>query len=258
MTIVPMCIGTALLISIPLFAQTPPISRAEYDQQMASLQKKEFQLREDIAQEQASILQLKKKIEASRERITALRQKKLALVGINENGLVQLQEEMHGLEEGLNRLLEAADDEFINDAGRFQMFLEQFETLKQKPATRLRSIKPGIEKISLKISQAETRYISLAEQNAAAKEQENAVIEPVSSSGAPESYTVSNRAGTPETLYGIASKMYGDPYQWIRIYNANKSTIDSNFNRLRKKSELKSIAEPSDLIFPGQVLVIPR
>ena len=258
MTIVPKCFGTALLISIPLFAQTPQISRAEYDQQMASLQKTEIQLREQIAQEQASILQLKKKIEASRERIAALRQKKLELVGITESGLAELQGEIRQLEDGLGRLLSAGDDEFINDAARFQMFIEQFETLKKKPATRLWSIKPGIEKISLKITQAETRYLALAEQNAAAKEQENAENKTVSSSGAPESYTVSNRDGAPETLYGIASKMYGDPYQWIRIYNANKTVIDSNFNRIRKKSELKSIAEPSDLIFPGQVLVIPR
>lgn len=258
MTIVPMYIGTALLISIPLFAQNPPISHAEYDQQMASLQKTEIQLREQIAQEQASILQLKKKIEASRERISALRQKKLELVGITENGLAELQDEIKGLEDGLRRLLRVGDDEFINDAGRFQIFLEQFETLKKKPATRLRSIKPGIEKISRMIAQAETRYLALAEQNAAAKERENTENQTVSSSGASESYTVANRGGAPETLYGIASKMYGDPYQWIRIYNANKTVIDSNFNRVRKKSELKSIAEPSDLIFPGQVLVIPR
>ncbi len=258
MTIVPMCIGTALLISIPLFAQSPPISRAEYDRQMTSLQKKEVQLREQIAQEQASILQLKKKIEASRERITALRQKKLELVGITESGLAQLQNEMRRLEEGLSRLLSGGDDELIKDAEQFQIFLGQFETLKKEPATRLRSIKPDIEKISRKIARAETRYLVISEKNAVVKQQENAESQIASSSGAPESYTVANRDGTPETLYGIASKIYGDPNLWVRIYNANKTVIDSNFNKVRKKAALKSIAEPSDLIFPGQVLVIPR
>lgn len=43
------------------------------------------------------------------------------------------------------------------------------------------------------------------------------------------------------SLWGIAGKVYGDPTQWPKIYQANKGLIGSNPN----------------LIHPGQVLVIP-
>ena len=53
-----------------------------------------------------------------------------------------------------------------------------------------------------------------------------------------ESYTV-----VPgDHLWGIAVRAYGDGYQWVKIWHANKATI----------------ANHPDLIFVGQTLTIPR
>ncbi len=63
------------------------------------------------------------------------------------------------------------------------------------------------------------------------------------SSKPPDSYTVGTWAKNRDCLWNIAKKseIYGDPWQWKKIYLANKNKI-----------------KDPDLIYPGQVFKIPR
>ena len=257
---VPAGIGTTLLLCIPLFAQHTSLSRSEIEQQMQTLQTREQQLREQIAAEQTTILSLKKKIETSRQRIASLRKKKLEMVGITEQGLAEFSRRVKHLEQELSLLLRSGDDEFVADSIRFQTLVAQAGKVKNNPASRFRSLRASIDAISRSVSSAQERYEGLREvrETAAEPVADARPAEEVAASLTGTTYTVMNGDGVPETLYSIAGKVYGDPFQWVRIYEANKAVLDSNFNRIRNRTELKSIAEPSDLIFPGQVLAIPR
>jgi nucleoid-associated protein YgaU len=259
MLCVPKCIGTALLISIPLLAQKA--RRAEFEKQLSALQLQEQSFREQIALEQTAILDLKTQLEASRNRIAATRQKKLAFLGISESDLVEYSNKAQRLDKDLNRLLNCTESELLSDTVLFQTYVQQAEHLRKSPVFRLRSCKPVLTGIVQNISALEQRYSSLQDNS----EQEKPATAEVSYASAPptypdnqNTYTVTNENGKPETLFSIAAKVYGDPYKWDVIYRANKSVLDKNFNRFQKSAALKTIAEPSDLIFPGQVLAIPR
>ncbi|MBN1757249.1 MAG: LysM peptidoglycan-binding domain-containing protein [Chitinispirillaceae bacterium] len=253
--------GITLLICIPLFAQKAPLTRSEIEQQIHSLQTREQQLREQIAEEQASVLSLKKKIEASRERIVSLRKKKLEVVGLTENSLAEFSGRVQRLEKETSTFLSADDDRFLADSINFQSLVQKAQKVKDHPASRLRSLRTSVAAISMNISTAQQRYTSLRKALDTAAESAIAETETdtkTSSITTGNTYTVMNSDGVPETLFSIAGKVYGDPNQWVRIYQANKDVLERNFHRIRDRTKLKRIAEPSDLIFPGQVLVIPR
>lgn len=255
---VPKCIGTTLLLCIPLFAQEQSLTRAQFDEQMTSLQKKEQQLREQIASEQTSIIELKERLDATRNRIRTVRKSKLSLVGLTENGLADFTSRAKQVQRELTRLMSIEDSDFLADSASFQSLKTNAETIVHHRGARLRSLRPVIDTILQNIAAAQIRYQSLTTQ-----ENQNEVAEETVESEEPSfreqtTYTVENRDGVPETLYGIAEKVYGDPQRWVRIYEANKPVIDRNFNKIKGNTALKTIAEPSDLIFPGQVLTIPR
>ena len=64
-----------------------------------------------------------------------------------------------------------------------------------------------------------------------------------------------------ECLYRISGYdfVFGDPAKWPYLYRANQSIIDKGFNRFKdRRGESCKYSRAADLIFPGQVLDIPR
>ncbi len=71
-------------------------------------------------------------------------------------------------------------------------------------------------------------------------------------------YKVKEKPGDRETLSKMALRLYGDPKLWTKIYDANKTKIDSYFEKLKKRNPDFKYKEPQDLIFPGLDLTIPK
>ena len=267
MNYVPKFFGAVILLSIPLPAQKKSVSRQEFQKQIAVLQSKEQGLREQIAQEQAVILDLKKRVEQTRERITRIRQQNLSLLGITESDVsVTLQNAQH-LDKSIGSFLEKSDSEIVADTIQYFQCILQLQELRLSPASRLRKVGKILENIDINVAAADERLLKLRERI----KTQDSITENVVAESIPETsslikdkpavqntYTVQDSAGKPETLYSIADKIYGDPFKWLLIYQANKAVIDSNFRRFQKGGGSLTITDPSDLIFPGQVLAIPQ
>ena len=73
-------------------------------------------------------------------------------------------------------------------------------------------------------------------------------------------YTVRLIPERRDCLYRIAEypEIYEDATQWPRIYRANQGQIDAGYNRYLQRVEEPKYSRAQDLIFPGQVLDIPR
>jgi len=67
-------------------------------------------------------------------------------------------------------------------------------------------------------------------------------------------YTVRLIPDRRDCLWRIAEydHIYNDPWQWPRIYQANKSILSDNLENSQ------GYTRPEDIIYPGQILTIPR
>jgi nucleoid-associated protein YgaU len=264
-------LGTILIFGISLSADQPAISYSEYEKQLTDLQSRDQQLREQIAREQATILDVKNRIESSRKNIDDLQRKKLETLGITPADVEAAVRSLDSFIQDASVILNLPDAEFRGDSLKAAGCRARLTVLTTNPACRLKTLEKR------KLSAAElTGEIEKRLRKPAAVQ---AITEPqtapaaqigvapagavtatssASSSDGSASYVVRQNGGNPETLFDIAQQVYGNAYLWPRIYQANKNNIDKNFNRFRKSQGKTRITDPSDLIYPGQVLVIPR
>lgn len=72
-------------------------------------------------------------------------------------------------------------------------------------------------------------------------------------------YTVPVREGNPMTLYSVAREVYGDGTQWKKIFDFNRERLERAWERYQKRpTRDPRIDKAEDLLFPGQVLKIPK
>ncbi len=254
MNIVPQCIGTVLLLSISLRAESP-LSYVEFEKQLSEFQNRDQKLREQIAEEQANILDIKNQIESARNRISDIRKKKLDALDITAEDVTAASSEVSQLHQELTSLQGLTDEQFKQDSSRLNLLKNRIQVLLSNPASRLRKIAIQLGAVVELNESCERRMATLLAPVVDTLKKRIAVenVEPSDTS-----YTVQRVDGKPESLFRIAAKVYGDPMQWPKIYQANKTTIDRNFHRRYKNSKPSIYTDPSDLIFPGQVLAIPR
>jgi hypothetical protein len=269
-------LGIFLITGISLSADPPVLSRAEFEKQLADAQARDQKLREQIAAEQASILDIKKKIDNSRKNIDDIRLKKLEVLGITSDDVETTSRIFDQFIQDVSASFNRPDAEFLNDSQGVRFFINSLDTLLRYPACRLKALGSRTQTATELVnacSQRLQKLISAVVSESAQKKPAasapsvvTAVASPetqatgsaVSSNG-PATYVVrSTEGGKTETLYSIAQQVYGNAYLWTRIYLANKKDIDKNFDRFRNVQKRNRIAGPSDLIYPGQVLVIPR
>jgi hypothetical protein len=243
---------------IPLLAQTP-LSSEEYEKELLEFQNRDKKLREQIAQEQAVIFNLKKNIASSQQHIKEIQQKKLSILGITSDDVSTTADAITLLQNNVTGLLNYSDQRFLEDSSKVPNFRMHVVNLHSNPATRMPELSKKFKNLSQLVDQCEKRLNQLL-----VTMQTNVQPEPDKETGqTPEpdegtSYTVKEVKGDPETLFSIAQKIYGDPLQWRKLYKANKATIDSNFKKYNKSNKVQVYSDPSNLIFPGQVLTIPR
>ena len=75
-----------------------------------------------------------------------------------------------------------------------------------------------------------------------------------------DTWIVKSEGNKPESLYKIAGypEIYGDSYKWTLLYQANKELIDQNYQKYANIKKDSTDINPQDIIFPGQILKVPR
>jgi predicted RNase H-like nuclease (RuvC/YqgF family) len=224
------------------------ITYKEYEEQLASAQQREKTAKEEIAQEQAKIESTKQQIAELEQKLADVQKEKYALLGITEQDVTMAETEISSIKSDLERLLSLTPEDLLKRKSEISALERRIAAVKAKPVAYLWKIADGINGLAQLVDQLKSRMQMAGE---AAK--------PVSDKAT--SYTVKLVPDNRECLYRISGYdvVFGDPAKWPYLYRANQSIIDRGYNRFKERmGSTCKYARAADLIFPGQVLDIPR
>ena len=213
------------------------MSMESYEIALANALQREKVAKEQIAQEQAQIESLKQQIADVEQRIAATIQEKYDILGITEQDIIDAENEIASIREKLELLLGLMPDELMTRFSEIKECESRIAALKAKPVSYLWRIRDQIIELESLLERVKANLPDKLAQ-----------------------YTVKLIPERRDCLYRIAeySEIYEDPTQWPKIYRANKSMIDGRYNSYVRNVEESKYSRPEDLIFPGQVLDIPR
>ncbi len=232
-------LSVCFLLSIPLFAKSADteMTYEEYEMKLAEVQQREQTAQQEIAQEETRIAELKQQIAEIDERIAAVIQEKYDILGITEQDVIDAENELASIRQELELLLGLMPEELANRIKDLETQEARIAALKEKPVSYLWRIRDQIVEVE---ALAERVRANLPDK--------------------PMQYTVRLIPERRDCLYRISEyeEIYGDPAQWPTLYRANKGLIDGAYERYQRNVEEPKYSRASDLIFPGQVLDIPR
>jgi len=254
MRFVPFFLGTVSLLCIPIAAQTAR-TYPEYEKLLSEQLTRDQTFREQIAQEQALIIDYNVKIKESRERIEKLRQQKYSLLGATSVEVDQARSTLVNCSETVNSLISISDKRLLSEQGRIDSIRGALDAVSTLPAIGHPKLWKMLVSLKAQIDTIDQRVALLLEQDKAEPEEKPQLTK---SAVASASYTVTKRLENPETLHSIAANVYGDASRWREIYRANQESLDRQFKTFNRTAKRTAIVTPSDLLLPGQVLVIPR
>jgi myosin heavy subunit len=247
--VVPACIFSLVVVA---FAEGQ-LTYKEYEEQLASVQQREKVAKEEIAQEQAKIESTKQQIAELEQKLADVQKEKYALLGITEQDVAAAESEIASIKSDLEQLLSVTPEELLKRRNDVAALESRIAAIKAKPVAYLWKIADGINSLTQLVDQLKSRM-----QMASAAATEAAKPAATDKAG---SYTVKLERQNRECLYRISGYdfVFGDPAKWPYLYRANQSIIDRGYNRCKEKrgSSFK-YTRAADLIFPGQVLDIPR
>ncbi len=228
-----------LLAAAPLLAKSADteMTYEEYEMKLAEVQQREATAQQGIAEEEARIASLKQEISDIDARIAAVIQEKYAILGITEQDVIDAENEIASIRQELELLLGLMPDELAKRINDIKTQEARIKALKAKPVSYLWRIRDQI--IDLE-SLLERVYANLPDK--------------------PMQYTVRLIPERRDCLWRIAAyeEIFNDPVQWPTLYRANKSLIDAGYERYQRNVEEPKYSRAEDLIFPGQVLDVPR
>jgi DNA repair exonuclease SbcCD ATPase subunit len=246
----------AVSLCIVLFQATASaqstMTYKEYEEQLSSVQQREKAAKEDIAQEQAKIESTKQQIAELVQKLADVQKEKYALLGITEQDITAAETEIASIKSGLEQLLSITPEELLKQKNDIAALEGRVAAVKAKPVAYLWKIADEINGLTQLVDQVKSRM-----QMASASAQEAA--RPASDKAT--SYTVKLVPQNRECLYRISGYdfVFGDPAKWPYLYRANQSIIDKGFSRFKDRRGVScKYSRAADLIFPGQVLDIPR
>jgi nucleoid-associated protein YgaU len=232
------CLSVCLLLSLSaVAAPATEMTYEEYEMELASAQQREKVAKEEIAQELASIEQIKNQLADLDTQIAAVIQEKYDILGITEQDVIDAENEIASIRQELELLLGLMPEELEKRINDIKTLEARINALKDKPVSYLWRIRDQIRDLE-------------------------GLLERVKSNlpDKPSQYTVRLITGRRDCLYRIAEyeNIYNDPTQWPKLYRANKGVIDAGYERYVRNVEQPKYSRAQDLIFPGQVLDIPR
>jgi nucleoid-associated protein YgaU len=235
---------------------------------------RELVIREEIALEQVKIENLKQDIQTCSEKVDGAKKKKLTLLGTDEQGYLAVCSTLDNILFQLQTFSSAGISDMVQNQQIIDSLFNSSDNLKKTTRyVRVDSLAAkmrAIEEIHNKLANAVNEYLKKSSVPLSTENTDTILtkqlpdsneIHRIPSDGLVDSWTVSSEEGKKrESLFKIAGypQVYGDPYQWKKIYSANKELIDNNYKRYQKLQSADASINPQDVIFPGQVLKIPR
>lgn len=232
------CVSVCLIFAVSsMGAAKTEMTYEDYETELASAQNREKAAKEEIAQEQAKIESLKQQLAEIDAQIAAVIQEKYDILGITEQDVVNAENEIASIRQELELLLGLTPDELEQRINDIKALEARISALKEKPVSYLWRVRDKIRDIEALLERVKANLPDK-----------------------PSSYTVRLVPERRDCLYRIAQyeNIYSDPTQWPKIYRANKGLIDASFQRYQRLVEEPKYSKSEDLIFPGQVLDIPR
>lgn len=226
-----------MMVPLASYAAKTEMTYEEYELALANAEQREQQAKEQIAEQQAAIDSLKQEIQNIEEQIAAVIQEKYDILGITEQDVIDAENTIADIRQKLELLLGLTSEELAERIEELETQEARIDSLKQEPVSYLWKIRDKIEEL----------------ENLAQRVRANLPDKP-------HQYTVKLKPGRRDCLWRIAEyeNIYDDPSEWPKIYRANKSLIDSDYESYRRNVTEPKYDRAQDLIFPGQVFDIPR
>jgi nucleoid-associated protein YgaU len=209
--------GLSLLVNANTAFSQEKMSMEDYEAQLAQWQQRETDAKAAIARIEAEIEALKADISQADADITACWDEIYSMVGSDEAGVKAFINDLKGLQSRVNGLMALSPEELFRRKGELAEIEAEFAKMKENDMYALSSVRNVGAEVEAGIAQLKAKM-------------PKAVY---------DDYIVMRG----DYLWKIAGKsdIYGDPYQWMRIYSSNKDMI----------------SDP-DLIYPDWVLKIQR
>ena len=231
---------------MPLYAAIAVLTYNQYETQLTQALEREKTAKQQIAGEQSGIESLKGQIADLEQKIAALQTEKYSILRITEADVASAQNEIAYIAQAMDELEALSPEDLLKRKNDVDAAQVRIDALKRKPAALLWKIRDRVGPLSDRLERIKAR---LGQQPPAAP-----VAEALSS------YTVKLVPGNRESLSRIASYdfIYGSAVKWPTLYRSNQSIIDNKYDRYVKHATDPKYSRAADLIYPGQVLDIPR
>jgi hypothetical protein len=247
------CLALYAGIFSACLADASSISYKEYEDQLSSSQLREKTAKEEIAAEQSKIEAVKQQLSDATQQLTTVTNETYALAGTSEAGIAAAEAEATSIRQEFETLLGLAPEELARRAADIKALDDRIGALRARPLSLLSRMAGRMVDLAQLSDQVKSRIKlaspQVAETNTAA------------ASDKPVSYTVKLVRDNRECLYRISGYdfVFGDPAKWPYLYRANQSIIDKGFRRYQNmKKDGARYSRAADLIYPGQVLDVPR
>ncbi len=217
LAVVALGIAFSMLLSANISLAQEKMSMEEYQAQLTQWQQREAKAKADLEKCQSDIEQLKAQIASTEEEIKTIWKEIYDLLGVTEADVNAFRQELENLERQVDGLAALSPEELFKRRKEIDAAEAKLNELKQSKIALLSEMQDRIARIEGKIAQLRAKL-------------PKAVY---------DEYTVVRG----DYLWKISGKpdIYGDPYQWMRIYTYNRDQI-----------------KDPDLIYPDQVLKIQR
>lgn len=242
-------VSVCLVLCLPLWATGAVVmTYDQYENRLAQALQQEKTAKEQIAQEQSGIEALKGQIADTEQKIAALEKEKYEILGITEADVTGALGEIASIKQALDPLEGLSANELFARKNEVSAAQARIEAFKRKPVSFLWKIRDALKPI-------EDQSARLAD-----RLNRRVVDPPAKNNDAPTSYTVKLVPENRESLSRIASYafIYGSALKWPTLYRSNQSIIDKKYDRYSKRGSNPKYSRAADLIYPGQVLDIPR
>ncbi|MDQ7064571.1 MAG: LysM peptidoglycan-binding domain-containing protein [candidate division KSB1 bacterium] len=211
------CGAFAFSLATASFAQEEKMTMEEYQAQLQEWQKREDDAKAEIARLDQEIANLKQQIQDTEQQTASVWNEIYALLGTDAAGVEAYRNQLNALNNQVDGLMALSPEELFKRRKELDDLEAQLNELKQSKIYALTEMQNLVASIEGKITQLRSRM-------------PKAIY---------DEYTVMRG----DYLWKIAGKsdIYGDPYQWVRIYSYNRDQI-----------------KDPDLIYPDQIFKIQR
>lgn len=201
----------------PAVAQEKKMTMQEYATELAAAQKREADAKAESAKLDAEIAQLRQEIASTEQLTTQTEDETYALVGTDRAGVETYRNQMRQLEADIDGLMALSPEDLFKRRAELDQLQARLDEMKKNNVSKLTEMQDWIATLEGKMTQLRSRM-------------PKAVY---------DQYTVVKG----DYLWRISKKadIYGDPYQWMRIYSYNREMIKN-----------------PDLIYPDWNLKIQR